>query len=155
MRNALLAASLLTLVGAAPATQPASLESLGFLQGTWVSESGSTRTTETWTSAEGNLLLGTSKTVRDRKAVFFEYLRIELDNTGTPVYVAMPLGKDATKFALKDATQNNRVVFENPQHDFPQRIIYTLQPDGTLRARIEGQVNGKERSKEWTFTREK
>jgi hypothetical protein len=31
------------------------------------------------------------------------------------------------------------VVFENPRHDFPQRVAYRLDPDGVLQARIEGQ----------------
>ena len=39
----------------------------------------------------------------------------------------------------------NEVVFENPQHDFPQRIIYTLKDGGRLTAAIEGTKNGKTR----------
>ena len=34
-----------------------------------------------------------------------------------------------------------KVVFENPEHDFPQRIIYQLDDDGNLAGRIEGLVN--------------
>lgn len=156
MKTALLLAlpAMLLFLGAAPASQPAATESLAFLQGTWVSESGVTRTTETWTSAEGGLLLGTSKTVRGDKAVFFEFLRIETDASGNAVYVAMPRGKNETRFAQKGPVAEGKVVFENPQHDFPQRIVYTKKSDGTLVARIEGTVNGAERSKEWTFVKQ-
>jgi len=31
---------------------------------------------------------------------------------------------------------------ENWEHDFPQRIIYERDEDGSLAARIEGEVNG-------------
>jgi hypothetical protein len=37
---------------------------------------------------------------------------------------------------------DNEVVFENAQHDFPQRVAYKLEPDGKLAARIEGTRNG-------------
>ena len=44
-----------------------------------------------------------------------------------------------------------RVVFENPTHDFPQRIIY-WKDGADLRARIEGTQNGKEGSQEWRWS---
>ena len=42
-------------------------------------------------------------------------------------------------------------VFENPQHDFPQRISYELKGDGTLLAAIEGTKNGKTRRVEFPY----
>ena len=44
-----------------------------------------------------------------------------------------------------------RVVFENPVHDFPQRIIY-WKDGADLRARIEGTQKGKEGSMEWRWS---
>jgi len=46
----------------------------------------------------------------------------------------------------------NSVVFENPEHDFPQRILYRLD-GGMLHARIEGVVDGEPLSSEWTWSR--
>ena len=43
-----------------------------------------------------------------------------------------------------------RAVFENPDNDFPQRIIYERTGD-TLHARIEGTVEGTARSVSWTW----
>jgi hypothetical protein len=34
-------------------------------------------------------------------------------------------------------------VFENLEHDFPQRIIYRRNQDGSLTARIEGDRGGR------------
>jgi len=34
------------------------------------------------------------------------------------------------------------LIFENAAHDFPQRIIYRLNDDGSLLARIEGKRGG-------------
>jgi hypothetical protein len=47
----------------------------------------------------------------------------------------------------------NEVVFENPEHDFPQRIIYRLIANGKLLGRIEGVVDGTERSADFPMTR--
>jgi hypothetical protein len=43
-----------------------------------------------------------------------------------------------------------RAVFENPTHDFPQRVIYERDGDA-LKARIEGSVAGEQESMDWTF----
>jgi hypothetical protein len=45
-----------------------------------------------------------------------------------------------------------RAVFENPTHDFPQRIIYARDGD-LMTARIEGAVDGRAEHMEWRFTR--
>jgi hypothetical protein len=49
----------------------------------------------------------------------------------------------------------NDVVFENLEHDFPQRIIYRLIADGKLLGHIEGVVDGAERSADFPMTRMK
>jgi hypothetical protein len=41
-------------------------------------------------------------------------------------------------------------VFENPGHDFPQRIIYRREGDSLI-ARIEGEVDGRRRSAQWEW----
>ncbi len=62
--------------------------------------------------------------------------------TGWIFFVAKPAAnKDETSFKLIKSTKNE-VVFENPAHDFPQRVIYKFE--GTkLTGRIEGNNNGK------------
>ncbi len=51
------------------------------------------------------------------------------------------------------ALEDGKVVFENPEHDFPQRIIYERGDEGSLGARIEGIQNGKASSSKWTWQR--
>lgn len=48
---------------------------------------------------------------------------------------------------------DKRVVFENAEHDFPQRIIYWMSNDGALHAKIEGKIKGEAASEEWTWRR--
>ena len=57
------------------------------------------------------------------------------------VFVAHPSRQKTARFpAIRLA--DGEVVFENVQHDFPQRVIYRLDGPDTLRARIEGMRNG-------------
>ena len=53
--------------------------------------------------------------------------------------------------------RKDSAAFENPTHDFPTRILYVKNPDGSLTASIEGPVEGQEapRRIDFHFTREK
>jgi hypothetical protein len=46
-------------------------------------------------------------------------------------------------------------TFENPEHDFPQRIIYRLETGDALYARVEGTENGKFNKEEFYLKRNK
>jgi hypothetical protein len=135
-----------------PAEQTAkpSLTDLAWLAGSWAGNSGGIAMEEHWTAPKGDSMIGIHRDVGKGRTLSFEFLRIEQQGDQV-VYLSMPNGKSpATPFPLKDASAG-RVVFENPTHDFPQRIIYWK--DGTdLRARIEGTMNGKAGSEEWRWS---
>ncbi len=70
-------------------------------------------------------------------------MRIVEDDSGI-YYISKPSeNKEETSFKLIKLS-SNEVIFENPEHDFPQRIMYRLEKDKSLFARIEGKNNGKE-----------
>ena len=106
-------------------------------------------TEEHWTSDRGGIMLGMSREVTDR-GTSFEFLRIERAGDSL-VYQAMPSGHPPTPFPLKTMT-DRRVVFENPAHDFPQRIIY-WRKGAQLCGRIEGTLQGKTEGQEWCWDR--
>jgi len=84
----------------------------------------------------GASMLGMSRTVAGEKTVEFEYLRIEQRADGI-YYVAHPKARcPGTDFKLTRATATE-AVFENPQHDFPKRIIYRKTGDDSLTATID------------------
>jgi hypothetical protein len=76
-----------------------------------------------------------NRTIRGDKAVAFEFLRIHVDGEAL-VYTAMPNGKNETPFRMTSQT-DSQVVFENPSHDFPKRILYRKSADGVF-ARVDG-----------------
>lgn len=130
---------------------PPSLEALGWMAGHWSLERGDVTMEELWTPPKGGVMLGLHRDVRAGDRAFFEYLRIEQQPEGL-VYLASPMGRPPTPFPLV-AIEDGKVAFENPDHDYPQRIIYQIRDDGTLLARIEGLRDGKLATSEWTWRR--
>lgn len=130
------ALGLVLLLAAAPAsaTGPAAAD-LGWMAGHWCSQVEGERIDETWLPAVGGRLYGVSRTARGDKTVSFEFLRIEPVD-GVPTYLAQPGGGAATAFRLAESGPN-RVRFENPAHDFPQRIEYRREGE-RLHAEIAG-----------------
>jgi hypothetical protein len=128
--------------------------SLSWLVGTWEGrDAQGVEMEELWTAPKGGTMLALHRDVKDGRTVSFEYLRIETGPDGL-VYQASPRGRPATPFRLKEWA-DKRVVFENPEHDFPQRVLYWMAGDGALHARIEGTHDGKAASEEWSWRRTK
>ena len=139
------------LVGVAAADEGTApkLASLGWLAGAWKGTDRGTAMEEFWTEPKGGLMLGLHRDVRDGRAVSFEFLRIE-EGAGGLVYQASPRGAPATPFPLAEIGKE-RVVFANPDHDFPKRILYWLDKDGALHARVDAGEGL--RGQEWRWER--
>jgi hypothetical protein len=90
----------------------------------------------------GGTLLGMSRTVEGGRTVAHEFLEIKETAPGKLAYVAHPSGQTETAFPLAKIGVHE-AVFENPEHDFPQRVLYRLDGEGVLRARIEGLQAGR------------
>ena len=118
---------------AKPAAE-ADIAQISWLAGSWV---GATGSEERWTGAASGSMIGVGRTLRKGEMVEFEFLCI-VERGGTLVYQAMPGGRmPATEFTLS-GIDPTAVTFENPAHDFPKKIRYSLQPDGTLEAVTSG-----------------
>lgn len=120
-----------------PAPAKAVIGDLAWLAGAWVGTrgtDGAISIEERWSPPLGGAMLGTSRTVRGGAMRAFEFLRV-VERDGGLVYVAQPGGRPPTEFVLTELGAT-RAVFENPRHDFPQRITYELSPEGRLAASI-------------------
>jgi hypothetical protein len=136
------ALALLILAGGAGA---ATIDDLAWLAGQWASEDAEPGSGEVWTAPAGGTMLGTSRTVSEGRTVAHEFLLIRETGDGGLEFVARPSGQAGAAFAMVEIGDRH-VVFANPAHDFPQRIIYRLGDDGQLDARAEGMVGGTMRS---------
>jgi hypothetical protein len=119
-------------------TQTPTIADLSWIAGDWqTGPGGRTQIEEHWTSVAGGSIMGMSRTVAGEKTVEFEYLRIEQRADGV-YYVAHPKARcPGTDFKLTKVS-TTEAVFENPQHDFPKRIIYRKIDDDSLTATIDG-----------------
>ncbi len=125
------------------------IDSLAWMAGSWTGTARGVEMEEHWTAPKGNSMIGIHRDVGKGRTLLFEFQRIEQQGDRI-VYMAMPNGRSpATPFPLKEVS-GTRVVFENPAHDFPQRIIY-WKDGNDLCARIDGTMNGKAGSEEWRW----
>jgi hypothetical protein len=135
---------------AAPAIAADSLADVAWIAGQWRATQGDGAVvTETWLPAEGGVMPGISRTLEGGKARV-EYMRID-EKGGQIAFTAIVGRQPPTTFVAKSRTADE-VVFENPAHDFPQRIIYR-RCGQQLCAAIEGTMNGKLERIEWTYDR--
>lgn len=107
-----------------------------WLAGCWERSHEGAVTVEMWMPAGGGMMLGASRTVEGEKVREFEQIVLRLEN-GRLLYTARPSGQAEATFTSTEATASGFVV-ANPQHDFPQRIIYRRRGADSLVARIEG-----------------
>ncbi len=140
-------------IALAQPTTSARLAGLGWLSGCWEmkNEKRGTLVTEMWMKPDGDAMLGAGRTLKAGKLIDFEFLRIVEDGNGLS-YISRPsANKDDTTFKMIRSVANE-IAFENPTHDFPQRIMY--KRDGEkMTARIEGSVGGKTRGVDFSYTR--
>jgi hypothetical protein len=149
---AALLAALLNGPSGATAAEPPTMASLAWLAGCWNSEGGEAGSGEFWTPLAGDTLFGVSRTVRDGRTVAHEFVQIRPQPDGTIAYIALPSGQAEAAFRLV-SVDGRQAVFENPDHDFPQRIAYRLDDGGRLAAWIEGTMDGETRRVDFPMTR--
>jgi hypothetical protein len=115
----------------------AELGEVSFMTGSWhgTTKDGA-RVEEHWTHIAGGALFATSRTVKDGKLEFFEFLRIQQKDDGSLSYIAQPLGKPPTEFKRVESPKGE-AVFENLAHDWPKRIRYKREGN-TLHLRVDG-----------------
>jgi len=127
---------------------PKHVASLSWMAGSWVQDKGKTVVLESWVGPNHGLMAAVNVSAWDTGKTSYEFLRI-VDTAESMSYMASPSGREPVEFKFKEAI-GQRVVFENEKNDYPQRIIYWRDGD-KLGARIEGKLQGRDRSDEWLF----
>jgi hypothetical protein len=139
---------------AASAQQAGALvRQLSWIAGCWRQSTGNGNRVvdEQWMSPRGGTMLGMSRTLRGDSLIEFEHLQI-VERSGRLIYHAEPSGQKPADFVTATVS-DTLVVFENPEHDFPKRIIYRRRGSDALVARIEGTRNGHTRGIDFPYAR--
>ena len=124
-------------------------EDLKQLAGSWICRSETAETEEIWLVPKGGLMPGLNRTVYSDGRTAYEFLRI-YSQENVIFYAASPNGRPPTMFKLIES-KRGKLVFENPENDFPKRIIYEFITGGKMTARIEAETENGLRSMEWLF----
>lgn len=111
---------------------------------------------EQWQRTDDGFHLGLGFVMVEKDTVFIEHLTLAYDSAGRASYdVRVPSQNDGgtVRFPLT-ACIGDSMLFENPAHDFPQRIVYALQSNGDWIARVTGLgKDGAQRGFSYRFTR--
>ena len=150
MRHLALAVAALVL-GASATGPTARVTQVGWLAGCWEQAVGQRLVEEQWTRPRGGLMLGLGRTVRGDTLVEYEQTRI-FERGGRLVFGANPSGQASAEFESIEVSDSS-VTFQNPTHDFPQRVMYRRRGADSLIGRVEGTRNGKLRGVDFPYTR--
>jgi len=114
---------------------------LEWLTGTWMRTNAKPgrATTESWIKESPGKLVGKGVTLKGTDTAFVEKLQLIIKDDAIFYVADVKENKSLVYFKLTSITTNS-FVCENPEHDFPKKIAYTLT-DGVLKAAISG--NGK------------
>jgi len=100
------------------------LLAMDFLAGNWSGQMWGGELVAHYTTPEGGMVLSYTELRRDGEVAFHEFERFDVED-GRVVFTPYPGGKRAVQMWLTELDQQARkAVFENPDKDFPTRIIY-------------------------------
>ena len=143
---------LIALLVFARAGEGQTLADLAFLSGCWqgpLSRGGAIE--EFYSAPSDNLIVGTTRYLRDGHTVMFEFSSIVHDSSGIVLWPYPRGQKSADGFRLT-SVDGHGAVFEAPEHDFPKRISYIIESPDVRIARIDDGIDGGQ-STEWRMER--
>ena len=125
-----------------------------WLIGTWENKSEDGVLTESWQKVNDSTFTATSYFIKNNDTLHAE--KITLAQKGEMLlYSAAVNGQNNEKAIDFGSTteSENKLVFENPSHDYPQKITYTKGANNTLTAEISGNLQGKMTKEKFVMTK--
>lgn len=137
--------------GQHPSEPTVSSSDFDWVVGQWDGKFGDAKITETWVKQSDELFTASGFVIAGTDTVVKENLRIEkIGHHWT--FISVINQNHPVLFTLINS--NNQVfTFENKEHDFPQRIVYSKTKDGDLLAWIEGEMGQKASKEEYRYSR--
>lgn len=124
-------------VHAADAAACDSLDTARWVLGTWVADDGENIVIEEWRSVGSGTFEGSGRTVSRKTGAAVSSESLRLVAMSSAVYYIAKVSHNAypVAFALTTCTAG-RLVFENPGHDFPKRIVYSMRPNDGIEVEV-------------------
>jgi hypothetical protein len=126
------------------------ISTFDFLIGEWEADFGKFKYYEKWQKENDRL---SAQGYRVKEGQRFDGEKLMLINIhGYISYIATVGKQQPILFALKESSDNN-YIFENKEHDFPQRIVYTVIDENNVKVFVEGDLKGESVKDEYNMTR--
>jgi len=127
-----------------------------WLIGTWVNQTSKGDLYEHWSKVSEVEFKGKSYSLQQRDTVIYISMRLTQEHNNWFYIPAVKAqnGGQPVRFALKRSS-NTSLVFENPEHDFPQTVTYTKIDQDSLVAEISGTYKGKQEKETFPMKRVK
>jgi hypothetical protein len=125
-----------------------------WLIGTWENKTQRGSIYETWVRVSDDEFSGMSYIIKEKDTVVFENIRLVQKQDGLYYIPTVKNQNDGlpVRFTSKTISET-QLVFENPEHDFPQIISYTKITSDSLVAEISGAKNGQEQKQTFPMKR--
>ncbi|MDI9256957.1 DUF6265 family protein [Flavobacterium sedimenticola] len=131
------------------------LEKMNWLIGQWENTTPEGYLTETWSKANDSTFSGQAYfIIKEKDTVHNETIILTQVNEEL-IYRPTVKGQnndEPVDFKLTSDTEN-RFSFENPKHDYPQKIVYKKVNDKSLIATISGVQQGKSSSESYPMNK--
>lgn len=137
-----------------PIRLPKKIGQASWLVGTWVGKSKERSNYETWEKSNDSTYVGTSYSIQQGDTVSSESFKLAQQGE-VITYVPTVQGQNNNMPVMFTLTSldSNKLIFENPEHDFPQVITYWSVPPDSLIAEISGVINGEQRAQKFPMRR--
>ena len=120
------------------------LEKMNWLIGNWEQKLPEGLLTESWEKQNDSTFLGKSYFIKSKDTIHSERIVLSQKNESL-LYSPTVIGQNDEKAVTFKLTSDieNTFIFENPTHDYPQKITYKKINETNLKATISGKQNGK------------
>ncbi len=128
-------------------TSHVQLKKAAWLLGDWQNKTPRGITVESWKKLNDSTYLAKSYQLRGLDTVSSEHVRLE-EHHGNLYYIPTVKNQNDGKpviFKMTTASADG-FIFENPEHDFPQKITYNRISKDSVAAEISGTYKGKQRA---------
>jgi hypothetical protein len=130
------------------------IDNLEWLIGDWKNISNEMEMYESWEMESDTVFYGESFVLVNSDTVFFETMLLEQNGNDLLLTPTTMNQNDRNPIVFKlISSVNGEFVFENKEHDFPQRIVYSNPKPDSIFAYIEGTQGGEYRKSEFPFKR--
>jgi len=126
------------------------------LQGVWKTEVGGKTVYESWKMISDHEMEGMSYKITNADTIIFEQTRIVEQHHKLDYLARVKNQNQGKEVAFKLVSSANKIfIFENPEHDFPQRVVYQLISNDSLHAWIDGKYQGRATKEDYYYSRQK